>query len=127
MDIKAVIAISLGAIGGALSRYWLSLWIANHYGTALPIATLTINLTGCLAMGFFTTMILERGFPSAPEIRLMVTVGFLGSYTTFSTYGLETTLLLRDSQPVLGWLYGLGSCFLGVACIQLGTVIARWW
>lgn len=93
--VRSSSAISLGAIAGALSRYYLSLWLAQHYGNTFPIATLFINITGCLAMGFFFTLAMERMPNIPPDIRLLVAVGFLGSYTTFSTYELDSLTLLR--------------------------------
>ncbi len=75
-------------------------------------------------MGFFITLIFER-VPAVPsEVRLMIATGFLGAYTTFSTYGLETTVLLRDR--FYGWatFYWAGSAILGVIAVQLGSILA---
>lgn len=127
------IAISLGAIAGALSRYYLTLWFAKTFGTAFPYGTFFINLTGCLVMGFFITLTLERVATIPPEVRLMVTTGFLGAYTTFSTYGLESWTLLRDAYdkdfalrnyPAAGF-YWAGSAILGLISVQLGVILAR--
>jgi CrcB protein len=127
------IAISLGAIAGALSRYYLTLWFAQRFGTAFPYGTFFINLTGCFAMGFFVTFALERMATIPPEVRLMVTTGFLGAYTTFSTYGLESVSLSRDAfgkNFALGnfsafSLYWAGSAILGIISVQLGVILAR--
>jgi len=119
------IAISLGAIAGALSRYYLTLWFAQRFGTAFPYGTFFINLTGCFAMGFFVTFALERVAIIPPEVRLMVTTGFLGAYTTFSTYGLETFTLLRERSFPAASLYWAGSAILGFICVQLGVILAR--
>ena len=94
--IRNPIAISLGAIAGALSRYYLTVWFFQRFGTGFPYGTFFINLTGCFAMGFFTTLALNRVGVISPEVRLLVATGFLGAYTTFSTYGIETLYLLRD-------------------------------
>lgn len=123
--IRCPIAISLGAIAGALSRYYLTLWFAQRFGIAFPYGTLFINLTGCLIMGFFVTFTLERVVTISPEIKLMVTTGFLGAYTTFSTYGLESATLLRDRNFTSASLYWAGSAILGVICVQLGVILAR--
>lgn len=122
--IRNPIAISLGAIAGALSRYYLTLWFAQRFGTTFPYGTFFINLTGCLAMGFFATLALERVDLISPEVRLLVAVGFLGSYTTFSTYGLDSVLLLGRKFAVAGF-YWLGSAVLGVIGVQLGVMLAR--
>ena len=122
---RAPIAISLGAIAGALSRYYLTLWFAQRFGTAFPYGTLFINLTGCLVMGFFVTLSLERVATIPPEVRLMVTTGFLGAYTTFSTYGLETFNLLHDGNFSAFSFYWVGSAILGIISVQLGVILAR--
>jgi CrcB protein len=132
--IRYPIAISLGAIAGALSRYYLTLWFAQRFGTSFPYGTFFINLTGCLAMGFFVTLVSDRLVKFPPEVVLMVTTGFLGAYTTFSTYGLDSVVLLRVSlsrPESIGYaistvFYWAGSAVLGVICVQLGVFLARW-
>jgi CrcB protein len=119
------IAISLGAIAGALSRYYLTLWLTQRLGSAFPYGTFFINLTGCLAMGFFVTLASERVTTIPLEVRLMVTTGFLGAYTTFSTYGLESFALLRDRHFPSATLYWAGSAILGVISVQFGIILAR--
>lgn len=119
------IAISLGAITGALSRYYLTLWFAQRFGTAFPYGTFFINLTGCFGMGFFLTLALERVATIPPEVRLMVTTGFLGAYTTFSTYGLESVTLLRNRNFPAASFYWAGSAILGIISVQLGVLLAR--
>ncbi len=123
--VRTPIAISLGAIAGALSRYYLTLWFAQRFGTAFPYGTFFINLTGCFGMGFFVTFASERVATIPPEVRLMVTTGFLGAYTTFSTYGLETFSLLRDRSYTTASLYWAGSAILGIISVQLGVILAR--
>ncbi len=124
-NLRVPMAISFGAIAGALSRYYLTLWFAKNFGTAFPYGTFFINLTGCLGMGFFVTFALERMAIIPPEVRLMVTTGFLGAYTTFSTYGLESVSLLRDRNFSVMSFYWSGSAILGVISVQLGIMLAR--
>ena len=124
-NLRAPIAISLGAIAGALSRYYLTLWFAQRFGTAFPYGTFFINLTGCLIMGFFVTFSLERVAIISPDVRLMVTTGFLGAYTTFSTYGLESNNLLGERNFPAFSFYWAGSAILGLICVQLGVILAR--
>ncbi|KGF72163.1 camphor resistance protein CrcB [Neosynechococcus sphagnicola sy1] len=126
-DVRAAVAVSLGAVPGALSRYYLGLWFAQRFGTSFPYGTFFINLTGCFVMGFFATLALERVVTIGPELRLMFAVGFLGAYTTFSTYGLDTVYLLRTGNSGLALLYWAGSAVLGVVGVQLGVILARWW
>lgn len=123
--IRYPIAISFGAIAGALSRYYLTSWFAQRFGTNFPYGTFFINITGCLLMGFFATFVVERVGAISSEVRLLVAVGFLGSYTTFSTYGLDTVGLARNHQLAMASFYWLGSAILGVTCVQLGAMLAR--
>jgi CrcB protein len=124
-NFRTPIAISLGAIAGALSRYYLTLWFVKTFGTGFPYGTFFINLTGCLMMGFFVTFALERVTTIPPELRLMATTGFLGAYTTFSTYGLETFVLLRDRTYTNAGIYWASSAILGIISVQLGVILAR--
>ncbi|MGL5876843.1 MAG: fluoride efflux transporter FluC [Xenococcaceae cyanobacterium] len=86
LAIRNPISISFGALAGALSRYYLALWFVQRFGTSFPYGTFFINLTGYFAMGFFATLALEQAIAIFLEVRLLVVVGFLCSYTTFSTY-----------------------------------------
>lgn len=127
------LAVSLGAIAGALSRYYLGLWFVQWLGNEFPYGTFVINLTGCFVMGLFTTLVVEQITPIPLEVRLLVTVGFLGSYTTFSTYGLDVVLLSqRASADGWRWMalakigfYWIGSAILGVLSVQLGIYLGR--
>lgn len=123
-EVRAAIAISLGAVPGALSRYYLTGLFARWFGIGFPYGTFFINVTGSFVMGLFTTFILARASFLA-EVRLLVAVGFLGSYTTFSTYALDSSALLRSQNYHLALLYGLGSAIVGVIGLELGSFIAR--
>ncbi len=122
--VRAPIAISLGAIAGALSRYYLTLWCTHQWGADFPYGTFVINLSGCFWMGFIATLALDVTLIS-PELRLLLTTGFLGAYTTFSTYGLDTVNLLRMQHWAISGGYWLGSAALGIGCVQLGALLAR--
>jgi len=102
------IAISLGAIPGALSRYYITELCKKIFGTKFPYGTFIINITGCFCMGFFITLI--SGIADFPiQLRLMVATGFLGSYTTFSTYGFDTLTQWRTGKLGSTILYWGGS------------------
>lgn len=123
-EIRGAIAISLGAIGGALSRYYLTIWFSQRFGTAFPYGTFFINVSGCFVMGFFATFVLVRTEIVSPELRLLIGTGFLGAYTTFSTYGLETWMLLRSGNFLPTFVYWGGSALLGVVGVWLGAICA---
>ncbi|MEB3283159.1 MAG: fluoride efflux transporter CrcB [Lyngbya sp.] len=122
--IRHPIAIGFGAIAGAILRYYLTLWFASRFGTNFPYGTFFINLTGCLGMGFLVSFS-ERISALSPELVLLLAVGFLGSYTTFSTYELDTHRLIRDRGLEMALFYWMGSAILGVIGIQLGMSFAR--
>jgi CrcB protein len=122
--IRASIAISLGAIPGALSRYYLTVLLARWFGTAFPFGTFFINLTGAGLMGFFATLTSRQANPS-PDLHLLIAVGFLGAYTTFSTYALDTSNLLRTKDYRTALFYWAGSPILGFLCLELGVFLAK--
>jgi CrcB protein len=90
----------------------------------LPYATFVINLSGSFAMGLLMALVLERGLAIAPEVQLLLATGFLGSYTTFSTFELEFVTLLRRS---VAWAiaYWAGSAILGAISLYIGILTAR--
>lgn len=116
--------ISLGAVLGANARYWLGGWAAEKFGAAFPYGTLIINLTGSFVLGLFVTLITDR-FLVDPNWRLLIAIGFLGSYTTFSTYTYESVNLMLSGQPGLGLLNLFGSSILGALAAIAGIVLAR--
>ena len=121
--VRVPIAISLGAIAGALCRYYLTIWSVQRFGISFPYGVFLINLSGCFLMGFLATLFVDQ--PTSPEVRLMLTTGFLGAYTTFSTYGLDTLNLIRTQNFSAASFYWLGSAVLGVVLVQLGAMLAR--
>lgn len=128
-EIRTPLAISLGAIAGALSRYYITKLISDYFGATFPYGTLFVNLTGSFGMGFFVTLALGETIFIPPDVRLIVAVGFLGSYTTFSTYELDTFNLLHQDdwhKSLIYWLsYWFGSAFLGFLHLYLGICLAR--
>jgi CrcB protein len=123
-DITNALAIASGAVSGALSRFYLTEWSKAKYGTKFPYATFGINLTGCLAMGFFFTI--SKGITGYPtELDLLIRTGFLGSYTTFSTYGFDTFTMWRSKQKGATIFYWAGSAIFGVIAVILGVAIAK--
>lgn len=124
--VRSPLAIALGAIPGALGRYYATLLFARWFGNDFPYATFLVNFSGCVLMGIVVTLAAPPSRLS-PDLRLLLAVGFLGSYTTFSTYALEVSALFRTGQMGDGLIYGLGSVLLGVLGILLGSLlVARW-
>lgn len=119
------IAIGLGAVGGALSRYYLSLFCLQRWGDRFPYGTLLVNLTGACLMGVIATLIPTWEL-AAPFQKLALT-GFLGAYTTFSTYILDAAKLLSGQQWLKGLVYWLGSALLGLLGVELGIWLGGLW
>lgn len=117
------LSIALGAIPGALIRYYLTLFCTQKFGYSFPYGTFIINLSGALLMGFFA-MLFEL-IEASPYLNSFVIVGFLGSYTTFSTYELDSSNLLRTGNYKKALLYWFGSPLLGFICVEMGMVLAQ--
>lgn len=116
--------IALGGALGSIARYWIGSTLTNRLGTRFPYGTLTINLTACLIIGFTLTFLGKRvGFSS--NWLYLVPVGFVGAYSTFSTYEWETMSLLRAGGFPMAALYSLGSLILGLAAVWCGMLAAE--
>ncbi len=119
-----LLAVSIGAVLGANARYLLALWLEQRLAPLLPLGTLLVNLVGTLAL----TILVTAGSAQvrlSPEARLFLTVGFLGSFTTFSTFGVETWAFVASNRWHLAGLnlvLGLGA---GVCGVWLGSLIGR--
>jgi CrcB protein len=122
--VRAPIAVGLGAIAGALCRYFIGQWLTQALATGFPIGTMLINLSGCFLMGLMTTLATRR-FTLSPEVRLLITTGFLGAYTTFSSYELDTAKLVEARNLKEDLKYWVGSPLLGFLCFSAGVGLGR--
>ena len=118
------ILISLGAIVGANLRYLIGGWAAERFGSSLPYGTLIINLSGSLLIGIFLTYTTERVLID-PRWRLLIAVGLLGGYTTFSSYTYESVNLILNGSWGAGLFNLFGSAFLGAVAVIVGIFIGR--
>ena len=116
--------VGIGGFLGANARYVLGGVIAERLGAAFPYATLLVNLTGSLAIGVVLVVLTER-LAADPAWRLLLVVGFLGGYTTFSSYTFEALLLAETGQWLRALWYVLGSNLLGLAAASAGMMLAR--
>lgn len=117
--------LSVGGILGTLSRYFLGGLVQRWAGLGFPYGTFFVNLSGCFVIGFAATLAGER-LHSSVSLRSFFFIGFLGAYTTFSTYMLESFKLLQDGKLVIGAAYLVGSVTLGMLGLWLGVLLARW-
>ena len=121
---KTLLAIAVFGTLGCWARYGQTIAVQNTLGRDFPFAVLSINLLGSLLIGFLFFATLER-FDLAPAIRTGVLTGFLGGYTTFSTFELETLLLVENGEAMKAALYVALSVGLGFAGVFLGAYAAR--
>ena len=121
---QTFIIISLGAILGANCRYWVGGWAAQRFGTGFPFGNLIINLSGSFLLGFFLTLVTDRFLVDA-RWRLLLAIGFFGSYTTFSSYAYESVSLILSGQSLAGLLNLFGSSLLGGITVLLGIWLGR--
>jgi CrcB protein len=121
-------ALFVGAGGfiGSVLRYWVSGLVQQSANNpAFPFGTLTVNLVGCLVIGFLAQLAETRGI-FTPEARAFVFVGILGGFTTFSTFGNETMNFLRDGEGLAAFLNVSAHLAAGLAAIWLGRSLAFW-
>lgn len=119
-----LLVIGLGGALGALSRYGLGVWISSKWNQDFPLHTFLINISGAFLLGFLHILFLER-LNVSPLWRLGIGVGFLGAFTTFSTFGYEVISLLEGGSFFTAGLYTLLSILVGFAGVALGVGLAR--
>lgn len=118
------LVISLGAALGGVFRYGLASFIQKRVESFFPYGTLVVNILGSFALGFIMYYLDEKDFLS-PEMRLFLTVGLCGGFTTFSTFSYETLNLIRNSQFLLATTNVLGSVFLCLIAIYLAYILSK--
>ena len=117
--------ILLGGGAGSLCRYLAGAAIAARVGSRFPIAgTMTINVTGSFVIGLLMTLITER-FGAHASLRPLLVIGFLGGYTTFSSFEWETYAAVRAGAFWMGMFNLIGSVLFGYAAVWLGALLAR--
>lgn len=117
-------AIAVGAAVGGLARYYLASSVQQRFGVTFPWGTLLVNLSGSLLLGFIIRYAFATPTMSA-EVRALLTTGFCGGYTTFSTFSYETAALLEEGQYERAGAYALGSVLLALAATFCGFMLAR--
>lgn len=119
-----LIWIGLASFFGGISRYLVEGWVSSATRGSFPWGTLAVNATGSFLLGFIFTVLTER-FLSHPDLRVAATVGFVGAYTTFSTFAFETFRLAEDGAIALAALNVAVSVAAGLIAVWLGIVAGR--
>ena len=119
--------VGLGGFIGANARYVLARVIGTAVLTRFPLGTFVINVTGSFLLGVLGTVVAARLTPAAQSMRLALGVGFLGAYTTFSTFEFETHALVEDGAWLLATSNVAASVVAGFVAVRLGVALARAW
>jgi CrcB protein len=123
LTLRTILCVGAGGFLGAIARYLLSMLVDARLETPFPVATLVINVTGSFVLGVLSGALEFATVP--PEVRLTIGVGFLGAYTTFSTFTYETLRLVEAGDGALAVAYVAASVAAGFAAALLGLALGR--
>ncbi|MGH2795543.1 MAG: fluoride efflux transporter CrcB [Actinomycetota bacterium] len=116
--------IGLAGFAGAVSRYAIEGLVSDRTRGAFPWGTFVVNVSGCFILGLLFTLLTERFLPH-PTLRSALTIGFVGAYTTFSTFAFETMRLGEDGAVLLAAINVGASIVVGIAAVYVGTAVGR--
>jgi CrcB protein len=125
MFVNNVLLIGLGSGIGGIFRYLLSSLVHQYFGRTFPYGTLLVNTVGCLLMGFLFAILLERFDGMGSQLRAFLLIGFLGGFTTFSSFSIETLNLFENGQLLYAFLNILVSIILCLSLTWLGMLLGR--
>jgi CrcB protein len=122
--VEKYFAVGVGGFVGSIARFWLSTYIGQRMGTRFPYGTFLVNISGSFLIGMVMTILAERTQLS-PTWRYLVPIGFIGGYTTFSTFEFETLRAIQDGQFTIGLLNVVLSVVLGFAMVWTGAMVGK--
>jgi CrcB protein len=121
------ILVGIGGFIGANARFVVARLVGAMFETRFPLGTFVINVSGSFLLGVLGTIVAQRVMPSSESMRLALGVGFLGAYTTFSTFEYETHALFDDGSWFTATTNMVASLFVGFLAVRAGIVVARIW
>ncbi len=121
------VLVGLGGFVGAIARFLVGRWSGVLFDTRFPLGTFVINISGSFLLGVLGTLVAERVWPNPDALRLALGIGFLGAFTTFSTFEFETHALLEDGSWLLAALNVTASLLLGLIAVRAGIVLTKAW
>jgi fluoride exporter len=116
-----------GGFIGAIARFLVARWVGVLVETRFPLGTFAINISGSFLLGVIGTIAAEKVVANSDAIRLALGVGFLGAYTTFSTFEFETHALFEDGSWLTATTNMFASLFIGLVAVRVGIVLAKTW
>lgn len=116
--------VALGGALGASGRFWLSAWLNELNRSTFPLGTFAVNSIGSFLFGVLFVIIMSSTTLKEP-MRLLVLVGFMGAFTTFSTFSFETVRLIQEQQAMMAAINVISNCLVCFAGVWIGSVIAR--
>jgi fluoride exporter len=117
------LVVGIGGFLGAIARYMVGTYIGSRYGVRFPYGTFVINMSGCFLIGLILTLLART--TASPYWRYLIPIGFIGAYTTFSTFEYETLRAVQDGQAVTGLLNVALSVIVGYAAVWAGAATGR--
>jgi CrcB protein len=127
MSLMPYLLVGVGGFIGANARFVVARMVGAMFETRFPLGTFLINVSGSFLLGVLGTVIAQRVFPSSEAMRLALGVGFLGAFTTFSTFEFETHALLDDGSWLTATANVFASLFVGLLAVRVGIVVAKAW
>lgn len=122
-DLLKYLAIGVGGFTGAIARYMLGSYIGSRYGVRFPYGTFVINMTGSFLIGFILALLART--TASQYWRYLIPIGFIGAYTTFSTFEYETLRVIQDGQVTVGLLNVVLSVIVGFVAVWAGAAMGR--
>lgn len=116
--------VGIGGFVGSVLRFWVATYIGQRMGTRFPYGTFLINVTGSFLVGFVMTVLTEKAYLS-PNWRYLIPIGFIGGYTTFSTFEYETLRAIQDGQLTVGMLNVILSVLIGFLMVWMGVMAGK--
>ena len=121
------ILVGLGGFIGANARFVVARLVGALFETRFPLGTFVINVSGSFLLGVLGTLVAQKVMPNSESMRLALGVGFLGAFTTFSTFEFETHALFDDGSWLTATMNMFGSLFVGLLAVRAGIVVAKTW
>jgi CrcB protein len=118
------LAVGIGGFVGSIARFWLATYVGQRMGTRFPYGTFLVNVSGCFLVGFAMTILAEKTNLS-PTYRYLIPIGFIGGYTTFSTFEYETLRAIQDGQFTIGLLNIVLSVAVGFVMVWTGALVGK--